>query len=68
MSEEHIQIADPGPNHCHDGLAFENHRHVHHEQEDKSVDVDEKELHHDLDEKDATVPHVPHSNASIDTE
>lgn len=74
MSGEHIQIADPDQNltlsnHDHDRLPVENNRHLDRdEHEAKRADFDEKEIHHDIDEKDTKAQHVPHSKASFDME
>lgn len=71
MSGEDIQIADHGQNlslpiHHHDRLPFEKHRNSDHEHEAKGADIEERELHHDVNEKDGKVQHVAHSKASID--
>lgn len=63
MSGAHIQIADAGqnltlPNHGHDPLPVEQQRDPDHDYEAKRADFDEKELHHDVDEKDTKAQHV----------
>lgn len=70
MSGEHVRIADPDqnltlPNHGRDQLPVENQRDPDYEDEAKRAGFDEKELHHDVDEKDTKAQHVPHSKASI---
>ena len=56
MSGEHIQIADSGqnlflPNLGHDRLSFEKDRELYHKQDVERADIEENELHHDVDEK-----------------
>lgn len=73
MSREHIQMVDPGqnltlPNHSHGRSSFEKHRDLEPKPEPKRADIDEKELNHDVNEKDVKKQHVPHSKASVDME